>query len=144
VSGNVGNNGAWTTENKCAASSIVTVPAPAPSVITSTAQNAYTNVLNDAGNDKGLNCDGTWYPRRDAIDTRVIYDVIHGTGKVINAPSDVGGWITPAAGTPCSDSDHDGMPDAYESAHGLNPNVADGNLVAANGYTNLENYLNGN
>jgi hypothetical protein len=36
------------------------------------------------------------------------------------------------------------MPDAYESAHGLNPNVADGNLVAANGYTNLENYLNGN
>ena len=36
------------------------------------------------------------------------------------------------------------MPDAYETAHGLNPNnPADRQTVAANGYTNLENYLNG-
>ena len=43
-----------------------------------------------------------------------------------------------------ADSDHDGMTDAYETANGLNPNnAADRQAVAANGYTNLENYLNG-
>lgn len=42
------------------------------------------------------------------------------------------------------DSDADGMPDEYEDEAGLNKNDAnDGNAVAANGYTNLENYLNG-
>lgn len=42
------------------------------------------------------------------------------------------------------DSDADGMPDEYEDEVGLNKNdPADGAAVAANGYTNLENYLNG-
>lgn len=42
------------------------------------------------------------------------------------------------------DSDADGMPDDYEDEIGLNKNdPADGNTVAENGYTNLENYLNG-
>lgn len=42
------------------------------------------------------------------------------------------------------DTDGDGMPDAYETEKGLNPNnAADGAAAAANGYTNLENYLNG-
>ena len=40
-------------------------------------------------------------------------------------------------------TDHDGMPDVWETAQGLNPNnAADRNTVASNGYTNLENYLN--
>lgn len=42
------------------------------------------------------------------------------------------------------DSDADGMPDAYEDAKGFDKNnAADGAALAANGYTNLENYLNG-
>ena len=42
------------------------------------------------------------------------------------------------------DTDHDGMPDAYETANGFNPNdAADRATLAANGYANLENYLNG-
>ena len=46
------------------------------------------------------------------------------------------------------DTDQDGMPDAWELAHGLNPNdVADGNLCTLSaldaGYTNLEYFLNG-
>ncbi len=35
------------------------------------------------------------------------------------------------------------MPDAWERAHGLDPaNADDGAVTAANGYTNVENYLN--
>lgn len=42
------------------------------------------------------------------------------------------------------DADCDGMPDAYEDAMGFNKNdKTDGAAVAANGYTNVENYLNG-
>ena len=35
------------------------------------------------------------------------------------------------------------MPDAWEVSHGLDPNNArDGAALAANGYSNIENYLN--
>ena len=43
------------------------------------------------------------------------------------------------------DTDHDGIPDAWEKAHGLNPSDAsDGNKTNLSkvGYTNLEMYLN--
>jgi len=42
------------------------------------------------------------------------------------------------------DSDHDGIPDEWEKAHGLNPNdPADANGdYNGDGYTNLEKYLN--
>lgn len=59
--------------------------------------------------------------------------------------AEIGPWPDLAHGAPAppTDSDHDGMPDAWESAHGLDPQDArDGATVAANGYTNVENYLN--
>ena len=38
---------------------------------------------------------------------------------------------------------HDGMPDAWETTHGLDPGDSrDGAAVAKNRYTNVENYLN--
>ncbi len=40
------------------------------------------------------------------------------------------------------DTDGDGMPDAWESANGLNAAVADQNTLNADGYTALEVYLN--
>ncbi len=48
------------------------------------------------------------------------------------------------SGNPVADSDQDGMPDAWESSHGLNPNVQDhnGTHLSSAGYSNLEVYLN--
>ena len=63
----------------------------------------------------------------------------HGTpyAQTVNA------WPNLATTTPPTDTDHDGMPDTWENANSLNPNNAnDRGLFAANGYTNLENYLN--
>lgn len=41
------------------------------------------------------------------------------------------------------DTDRNGMPDQWEITHGLNPgNAADGKVTNADGYTNLERYVN--
>lgn len=56
------------------------------------------------------------------------------------------GYPTYASGQPYTDTDHDGMPDAWELAQGLNPNDAsdrNGIGLSDEGYTNLEVYLNG-
>jgi hypothetical protein len=67
-----------------------------------------------------------------------------GNSSITTNETQLGGYPTIANGTPCADSDHDGMPDVWETARGLNPNnAADRNTVAPNGYTNLENYLSG-
>jgi hypothetical protein len=124
---------------------IVTTPAAAPTVTTTDAQTAFNDVLAGAGNNQGLTCDGTWVDRRDAIDTRIVNDVKNGTGKVIDDPSQVGGWLTIASAAACADSDNDGMPDAWETKYGFNPqDPADASQDAnGNGYTNIEEFLNG-
>ena len=93
----------------------------------------------------GLDCNGTFFPRRDAIDTRIVNDVINGTGKIIDDPSEVGGWLTIPPATPCADSDHDGMLDPWEQKYGFNPaDPLDGSKDAdGDGYTNIEEFLNG-
>jgi hypothetical protein len=80
---------------------------------------------------------------RDAVDTRIINDVVNGTGSIINSQSQVGGYPVLAPGTPPVDTDRDGMPDAWETAQGFNPNnAADGKLDQdGDGYTNVEEYL---
>ena len=104
-----------------------------------TAEEAYISVLEHAG------CS---LPKRDAIDLRIIEEVCNGTAKYgdngfIDHPSVVGGWPELKNSTAPVDTDHDGMPDDWETEKGLNPNdAADGNKVAANGYTMLEVYLN--
>ena len=117
----------------------------APSITTSSAYDAYTQVLNDAGSNKGIDANGNFFSRRDAHDTRIIIDVTNGTGTRIDSPSDVGGWLTIAPGTPYTDSDNDGMPDEWENIWGFDPNsFSDNNQDADNdGYTNLEEYMNG-
>lgn len=86
-----------------------------------------------------LNGVGANLPSRDTTDARLVREYQTGTGS-IHAYND---WPTLAKGTAPVDSDGDGMSDIWETAHGLNPkNVADGTVIAPNGYTNLENYLN--
>jgi hypothetical protein len=103
-------------------------------VATDTADTAYTNVLAGAGATK---------PSRDSVDTRAVNSVTNRNGSIINDEDDVGGWPTLAAGTPPTDTDGDGMPDAWETAYGTNPNVADNNGdLDGDGYTNLEEYIN--
>jgi len=93
--------------------------------------------------DKVLASVGANKPSRDAIDLRIVQSVRDNS----STPFGTGGpWPDLAQGAPAAppDSDHDGMPDAWEKARGLNPNDArDGAATAANGYTNVENYLNG-
>jgi hypothetical protein len=62
----------------------------------------------------------------------------------ITDPAQVGGYPK-YEGTPYVDSDHDGMPDNWETEHGLNPHDAsdaDGDLNG-DGYTNIEDFING-
>jgi hypothetical protein len=82
-------------------------------------------------------------PRLDAVDERIIANVLNGTGSIIDDPSQVGGWPVFEAEVPPGDIDRDGIADTWEIAHDINPNsAADGAQVAQSGYTNLENYLN--
>ncbi|MEH0197398.1 pectate lyase [Caulobacter sp. CCNWLY153] len=95
---------------------------------------AYERVLADAGASVF----------RDSVDARIVAGVRDRTGKMINSQKDVGGWPALPAGKPARDSDGDGMPDAWEKAHGLDPKTpADGAVQAkdGSGYTNLELYL---
>ena len=91
---------------------------------------------------KVLNGAGATAPHRDSNDTRVVNDVINLTGNNSNALPPTN-WPTLAAGTPPTDTDGDGIPDAWESAHGLNPNNgSDAGGYASSGYTWIEEYIN--
>jgi hypothetical protein len=104
--------------------------------------------------DTVLKAVGAIIPRRDTLDDRVINDVKLRQGKLIDVQGGyphgtpyaqtVNAWPTLNSDTAPVDTDHDGMPDTWETTNALNPNGAsDRGLVAVNVYTNLENYLNG-
>jgi PKD repeat protein len=107
--------------------------------------NIEASIIPTVGASRRLACDGTWVMNRDSVDTRLINQYNAGVGDTALpvTEADVGGFPTISNGTPCLDTDHDGMPDVWETANGFNPNnIADRNTVASNGFTNLENYLN--
>ncbi len=101
-------------------------------------------ILADVGASKRLACDGTWESNRDAVDVRII-EGYPNKGGVPNRETDAGfgGFPTLAAGTPCPDTDDDGIPDAFELARCGLASCVDANEVGADGYTQLERYLNG-
>ena len=115
------------------------------SVTTHTAETAFQKVCALAGASL----------HRDAVDARIAQEAINGkntyTGSVlggkgiIDKTSDVGGWPTYNSTTTPTDTDRDGMPDAWEEQMGLDKNnAADGAQTASDGsgYTNLERYMN--
>jgi pectate lyase len=114
---------------------IVEKPFDAPPVFTVSAQDAYKAVLAGVG---------ACMPVRDSADARIINSVREGKGKIINSQKDVGGWPALKSAPAPVDSDHDGMPDEWETAHGLNSKDAFDAQADPDkdGYTNLEEYLN--
>ena len=89
---------------------------------------------------------GAW--PRDPMDTRLLQSVrenlIDPTSPSTNPYGDA--LLPPYVGpppAPPTDSDNDGMPDTWEIAKGLNPNLANhnGTNLSTLGYTNLEVYL---
>lgn len=106
---------------------------------------AETLVLAGAGASRRLDCAGNWVSNRDSADARVVAQYTAGNVGIVPVNEDaVGGYPTLAAGTACTDTDGDGMPDTWETANGLNPaSAADGPTLHASGYSNLERYLAG-
>ena len=123
-----------------------TAPFAAPEVKTQKADEAYLMVLA---------CAGAILPKRDSLDSRIVEEtrmgVAHyggawGEGKgIIDSQAAVGGWPELVSAEPPADSDHDGMPDGWESRYDLNPrDPNDGpSDKDADGYTNVEEYLYG-
>jgi hypothetical protein len=81
---------------------------------------------------------------RDPVDQRILAGVRARTHAIINSEKEVGGWPALKSAPAPSDQDDDGMSDAWERSHGLNPaNASDGKADRdGDGYTNLEDYLN--
>lgn len=113
----------------------VTQPFAAAAVTTWPAAEAYERVLADVGATR---------PRRDPVDTRLIAHVRDRKGAIIDSQKEVGGWPELKSTPAPRDTDGDGIPDAWETAHGLNPgDPSDGAKPATpGGYTNVEVYLN--
>jgi len=124
-----------------------------PYTTTHSSEKAYEQVLKYAGASLS----------RDWVDTLMVHDTRNGiashTGsgsgdvygiidsqndnKPANAASDWSPWPVLNSKACPVDTDKDGIPDAWETANGLNPNNAlDGKTLNSDGYTMLEVYMN--
>ncbi|MFG6685752.1 T9SS C-terminal target domain-containing protein [Mariniflexile sp. HNIBRBA6329] len=119
-------------------------------VTTQTAKAAYKNVLSDVGANQ---------PFADKRDIRIIEETLNGTYKfkgsksgfpgMIDTEADAGGFPEFKSETRPAvwDTDHDGLPNWWEQAHGLNENSKVGDFSDANsdedkdGFTQLDDYL---
>jgi hypothetical protein len=87
---------------------------------------------------------GARWPIFDSVDSRIVDQALKGTGRRIDKVSQVGGMPTYPKGTAPTDSDDDGIPDSVEKVIGSNPFVKDDSGdVDGDGYTNVEEYING-
>jgi hypothetical protein len=119
-------------------------------VNTQSARAAYKDVLSDVGANQ---------PFFDKHDKRIVEETLKGTytykgsksglGGMIDNEADAGGWPNFATESRPADwdTDHDGLPNWWEKAFGLNENSKAGDFSDANsdtdkdGFTQLDNYL---
>ncbi|MET4547022.1 hypothetical protein ABIE26_004360 [Pedobacter africanus] len=126
---------------------------PYAPVVTQTAEDAFTAVMNSAG---------AVLPRRDTVDRRIIKETLTGTATyedssyvasgmvhpsgIIDSQNTVGGWPVLTSTTYPGDTDNDGLPDWWEKMiqnSATDSTGLDKNTYGADGYTLLEKYLNG-
>lgn len=103
-------------------------------VTTSSAKDAFKIVLKNAGS--SLN--------RDPVDQRLIgyLKTLGKAGIIFKTENDAGGQPSIKSIQAKKDSDADGIQDAWETKHKLDPaNAADGYTILSSGYTQLETYL---
>lgn len=91
---------------------------------------------------------GASLPYRDITDAYMVNEVLSfgKKGNLITSEKDLpygtpDTW-TVFSGTKPTDTDGDGMPDAWETANGTDKTKNDAMTIAANGYANIENYIN--
>jgi hypothetical protein len=79
------------------------------------------------------------------VDARILREYEAGTGGIIDSQREVGGYPELKSAPPPQDTDGDGMPDAWEAQHSLNPRDPSDGSTDADGdlYTNIEEWLNG-
>ncbi|MDD4991243.1 MAG: T9SS type A sorting domain-containing protein [Paludibacter sp.] len=104
------------------------------------AADAYNDILTKVGT-----------VNRDSVERRIIREVKNktatfkaslGSWGIIDKSYDAEGYLTYASAVAPTDTDNDGMPDAWEAANGLNSNNPDDrNMRTSEGYTALEVYL---
>ncbi|WP_242689258.1 polysaccharide lyase family 1 protein [Pedobacter sp. SYSU D00535] len=123
----------------------ITSAFPAVEIASQSAKDAYKSVLLSVG---------AVFPRRDEVDERILKEVETRTGKIIDVQGGYphgtpyeqtkGAWPQLRASAAPTDSDEDGIPDAWEVSHKLNPkNALDGNSFGLDkNYSNVEVYLN--
>lgn len=102
-----------------------------PPTTTTSGRQAYIDVLSGAGP----------FPR-DSADRRFVSETMLGTGEWANVDDPKDPFDIPKTAK-VKDTDRDGMPDDWESAHGLNPsNGSDYSTKMNNGYDAIEVYVN--
>jgi len=126
-------------------------------IVPDATENLDSLLLGTVGNSQHVDCNGNWVAHRDAADQRIVAQYQNGgsggfwpngvtyTG-LSSFPTPTGDWQdNPVTNfTACQESLHDGIPDQWKTLNGLS--TTDPKLysrTAPNGYTYLENYLNG-
>ena len=91
---------------------------------------------------------GASLPYRDMADFYMVHEVksLGTEGAILSNEGQTPVGIPTSWGvksfTKPTDTDNDGMPDAWETANGTDPAKNDAMVIASNGYTNIENYIN--
>jgi autotransporter-associated beta strand protein len=91
---------------------------------------------------------GASLPYRDMTDCYMVDEVMsYGKSGALISNEETLVYGAPSTwqvygGVKKTDSDNDGMPDAWETTNGTDPSKNDAMTIAANGYANIENYIN--